>query len=67
MDPKKAKKFENLPIGNCPYCLRHRVFMVDFDCSHSFCSKCALNLVKITKIKKGFKVIYSNFSYLIYI
>ncbi|CDW75950.1 b-box zinc finger family protein [Stylonychia lemnae] len=55
LDPKNATKFENLPIGNCPYCLKQRVFMVDFDCGHSYCSKCALNLVKITKIKKGFK------------
>lgn len=50
------KGVENIPQGNCPYCLRQRVFTIELDCGHSFCSKCAFNLTKITKIKKGIKV-----------
>ena len=46
-------KMKSYPIGNCPYCLTPRLNIIDLDCTHQFCSKCCLNLIKITKIKKG--------------
>jgi hypothetical protein len=39
--------------GNCPYCLDKEVNVIDIGCAHSFCTKCCMNLIKITKIKKG--------------
>ena len=50
---KQAEK--KFPIANCAYCLKKRVFMVSLPCQHSFCAQCSLNLIKITKIKKGLK------------
>lgn len=42
-----------LTPGSCPYCLRKDINVIDIGCSHSFCSKCCMNLIKITRIKKG--------------
>lgn len=45
-----------LKNGNCPYCLRKDINVIDIGCAHSFCSKCCMNLIKITRIKKGMNV-----------
>ena len=48
------------PIGNCAFCLRKRVFLVALPCAHSYCAKCCLSLVKVTRIKKGLFVFNEN-------
>ena len=40
------------PSQRCSYCLAIRVFLVPIGCGHSYCSKCCLELVKITQIKQ---------------
>ncbi len=48
-----AQTEETHPSGNCSYCLTKRVYLVSLPCQHSFCGNCCLNIVKLTKIKKG--------------
>lgn len=50
---QELMKIQNLGQGNCPYCLTQRVLIIGLDCNHAFCTKCCVNLIKITKIKKG--------------
>ena len=46
-------KIKNMGYGACPYCLNQKAIIIELECSHSFCTKCCVNLIKITKIKKG--------------
>jgi hypothetical protein len=45
-----------MKLGNCPYCLNTNVHVIDIGCNHSFCTKCCLNLMKISRIKKGLNI-----------
>ena len=47
---------KNHPCGNCSYCLSRRVHLVSLPCQHSFCASCCLQIVKVSKIKKGLTV-----------
>ena len=44
---------KNMVNDKCPYCLDKGVNVIDIGCTHAFCTKCCMNLIKITKIKKG--------------
>lgn len=46
-------KPDNMVQGSCPYCLDKDVNVIYIGCAHLYCAKCCMNLIKITKIKKG--------------
>ena len=41
--------------GTCGYCVRQHRHLVKLECGmgHEFCCDCMINLIKITRIKKG--------------
>jgi hypothetical protein len=51
---KKTSLKRDYLIGSCPFCLKNRCFVIELDCMHGYCTSCCSNLMKITKIKKGF-------------
>ena len=57
MTPKEkaasVRKADRYKIANCPYCLKTKCIVVPLECLHEYCTTCTINLIKITKIKKG--------------